>query len=144
MRTTGESGSVIDQRVIFAEAQDHTAGWDARDIFNADETGFYIHTFPKVTLAAAARPGIKLSKEQITCLLFANALGETLRPVVVCRSARPRCSRGDNAAQWQEIMPRIQYCSNPSAWITNTIFTQAIFGLDTPFACSLRCVVHMH
>ena len=45
--------------------------------------------------------GVKTAKERITVLLCASATGEKLKPLVIGRSANPRCFRGLNMSPEQ-------------------------------------------
>lgn len=67
-------------------------------LYNADESGLFFRLLPDRTFVAASEktvPGRKVAKERITFLLCANADGShKLNPLVIGKSANPRCFKG--------------------------------------------------
>lgn len=91
------------------------------DIYNADETGLFYEMLPCKTLDMKGQRchGGKHSKKRVTVLLCSNADGSDKRPpLVVGKSARPRCFRGTRG------LP-VKYVANSRSWMTRAIF----FGL---------------
>ncbi|XP_062511789.1 tigger transposable element-derived protein 6-like [Corticium candelabrum] len=74
-------------------------GYELRDIFNADETGLFYRALPSRSMVVKGdeAKGSKTAKERITALLARSAVGENLTPLVIGRSANPRCFRGVTA-----------------------------------------------
>ena len=60
--------------------------------------------------------GSKKAKERITALLACSAVGEKLTPLVIGRSANPRCFRGVTAC-----LP-VTYAANKKASMTSDLF----------------------
>lgn len=91
--------------------------FDAADIFNADETGFFYKRLPKHTLAVRLETcqGTPQSKERLTVLVGANMIGsEKLPLLVIGKSQRPRSFRGANVP--------VKYVANSNAWMTKIFF----------------------
>jgi hypothetical protein len=95
------------------------AGYDPKDVFNADETGLYYRALPNRTYVIKGDPakGLKGSKERMTVLIACSAAGEKLTPLVIGRSAKPRCFRGAG------VLP-VRYVNNKKAWMTGQLFTE--------------------
>ena len=73
-------------------------GYELKDVFNADETGLFFRGLPERSLVVkkGERKGGKKAKERITLLLCCSATGEKLEPLILGKSANPRCFRGIN------------------------------------------------
>ena len=93
-------------------------GYELRDIFNANETGLFYRALPSRSMVAKGdeAKGSKKAKERITALLACSAVGEKLTPLVIGRSANPRCFRGVTAC-----LP-VTYAVNKKAWMTSDLF----------------------
>ncbi|KAF9763707.1 Tigger transposable element-derived protein 4, partial [Nosema granulosis] len=94
--------------------------YEAKDIFNLDETGLFIKNFGNksyVIKDVDDRKNIKLNKTRVTLLLAFNRFGEELPPLVISKSKRPRCFK----IAEPEVFD-ILYDSNDSAWLTRDIF----------------------
>ena len=107
------------------------------DIFNADETGLFYRCLPDKTLAFKGEKchGGKHSKERITLLLAANMNGsEKIKPLLIGKSAKPRCFRGIN---WLPV----DYKSNSKAWMTSALFEEWFIKLDRRFKAEKRKVL---
>lgn len=113
------------------------APYEADDIFNADETGLFFKCLPDKTLTFKNEKcyGGKLSKERVTLLLAANMSGsEKLKPVIIGKSAKPRCFAG------VKCLP-LTYYSNKKAWMTSEIFEKWLLNLDKHFQLQNRRVL---
>lgn len=123
----GESGDVSEEVVNdwTQRIPDIVAGYDPKDIFNADETGLYYRALPNRTYAIKGDPckGTKTAKERITVLLACSAAGEKLTPLVIGRSAKPRCFRN------KDILP-VTYRNNRKAWMTSVLFAEWLDKLN--------------
>ena len=102
--------------------------YNADDIYNVDKTGLFYKLLPDRTYAFKGEEchGGKLSKDRITLLLGSNMSGtDKIKPVVMGKSAKPRCFAKINT----ETLPVI-YRSNRTAWMTCEIFNEWLFGWD--------------
>ena len=88
-----------------------------KDIFNADETGLFWKMTPDRTLSFRGDlcKGGKRSKERVTVLVAASALGEKFPLLVIGKSKRPHCFRG-------VLNLPVEYDANRSAWMTGEKF----------------------
>ena len=95
---SGESGEVYEETfqswnerlpVIFAS-------YSPQDILNMNETGKFYRALPNKSLSEAAKlcRGGKKSRERIACAFFVNAAGGKENPIVIGKSANPRCFKG--------------------------------------------------
>ena len=96
-------------------------GYKAEDIFNADETGLFYRAMPDKTLAnkSDSCKGGKLAKERLTVLLCASSRGEKLKPLVIGKSAKPRCFKNANIKEFP-----ILWRSNRKAWMVMDLFSE--------------------
>ena len=65
-------------------------------IWNEDETGCFFRALPDKTLTDAKKAckGGKKTKIRIVLTFFVNASGEKEMPIVIGKSASPRCFKG--------------------------------------------------
>lgn len=96
-------------------------GYSPENVFNADETGLFYRAFPSKSMVVRGQDaaGIKIKKDRITALLCVGAKGETLKPLVIGRSAKPRCFQGIDVASLG-----VDYKFNKKAWMTDAMFTE--------------------
>ena len=98
MTVSGESGEVREETVESRKERlpQILAGYSPEDILNLDETGKFYRALPNKSLSEAAKQcrGGKQSKERVTCAFFVNAAGGKEKPIVIGKSANPRCFRG--------------------------------------------------
>ncbi|GFV57194.1 tigger transposable element-derived protein 4 [Trichonephila clavipes] len=74
--------------------------YEPRNIFNTDETGLFFKCLPEKTFTFKKEKchGGKHSKERLTILLAVNMDGsEKITPLVIRKSAKPRCFKGINS-----------------------------------------------
>jgi hypothetical protein len=74
------------------------------------------------------RKGGKKAKDRITLLLCCSATGEKLDPLIIGKSAKPRCLRGVNLK-----LLKIRYESNRKAWMTRDIFHSWLKAMNNKF-----------
>ena len=98
MTVSDESGEVREQTVESWKKHlpQILAGYSPEDILNMDETGKFYHALPNKSLSEAAKQctGGKQSKERVTCAFFVNAAGGKEKPILIAKSANPRCFQG--------------------------------------------------
>ncbi len=110
-----DTGSLHTEQV---KLQDVLSEYEPDDIFNFDESALFFRLPPNRTLASIKRKGKKVSKDRITVGLCCNLTGsEKLDPVVIGKSAKPRCFKGENMKQ-----KKIMYYSNKKAWMNTAVF----------------------
>jgi hypothetical protein len=109
----------------FIEKLNHiirTDGYSLEQLYNCDETGLFLRTLPRTTLASlneANAEGYKMSKERVTILLCANAAGShRLTPVFIGKFKKPRAIKNEIAH-----LPVI-YKSSKYAWMTEALFVE--------------------
>ena len=122
----GESGSV-DVQIVDRWKQIHTDlinSYDAKNIFNVDETGLMWRCTPNKTLIFENEmpKGLKKSKERLTIMLCCSSSGEKLKPVVIGKSKNLRSFRN-------KFLP-VEYDGNKSSWMTSSLFSTWLLKLD--------------
>jgi hypothetical protein len=101
--------------------------FDAKNVFNCDETGLCFKALPDKTLAVKKDDckGGRLSKERLTVLLCASALGEKLKPLVIGKYKRPRAFGRQNIEKFP-----VTWKANRSAWMTAELFGNWLRALN--------------
>ncbi|XP_018792792.1 PREDICTED: jerky protein homolog-like [Bactrocera latifrons] len=89
-------------------------------LYNADESGLFYRMLPDRTFVEAIEktaPGRKILKERITFMLCANADGShKLKPLVIGKSANPRCFSGFNHP--------LEYVNSKKAWMDSQLLSE--------------------
>ena len=113
-------------------------GYSLDNIFNADETGLFYRTLPTRSLVANGHhcEDGKKAKERMTVLLTASATGEKLKPLVIGKSANPRCFRGVHRAALG-----VEYEANRKAWMTSDLFQAWLEATNNKFSSQQRQVL---
>ena len=94
--------------------------FDSHDIYNADETAFYIkQQTDKSYVIGNQTDAPKKDSSKLTVLFACNAMGHKLAPVFICKSAHPRCFKNFD---WNE--EGIIYPSNTASWMSVDIFNE--------------------
>ncbi|GFY25880.1 tigger transposable element-derived protein 6 [Trichonephila clavipes] len=101
--------------------------YESGNIFNTEETGLFFKCLPekafKIKKEKCHRG--KHSKERLTILLAVNMDGsEKITPLVIGKSAKPRCLKGINSFP-------IKYRSNKKAWMTAELFNEWLVSLNS-------------
>lgn len=95
---SGEAGDVREETVDAWKERlpEILQGYAPKNIWNMDETGQFFRALPNRSLAEASRncTGGKRSKERLTCAFFVNGSGDKEKPIIIGKSANPRCFRG--------------------------------------------------
>ncbi|GFV58354.1 tigger transposable element-derived protein 6 [Trichonephila clavipes] len=105
---------------------DLTKEYEPRNIFNTDETGLFFKCLPEKTFIIKKEKchGGKHSKVRLTILLTANMDGsEKITPLVIGKSAKPRCFKGTNSFP-------MKYRSNKKSWMTTELFNEWLVSLN--------------
>ena len=137
---SGESADVKEE--VVAEWSERLASkceeFELKDIFNADETGLFFRSLPCRSLVAKGDDckGGKLSKDRVTVLLCASATGEKLMPLVIGRSANPRCFKSCHRTSL-----RVTYESNKKAWMTGEMFAGWMRRIDNQMRLQNRHIL---
>jgi len=119
------------------ELCDRLKGFEPRNVFNADETGLFFKCLPTHTLGFKNERchGGKGSKERVTLLLAANMDGsEKLKPVMIGKSAKPRCFKGIKSFP-------MHYRANIKAWMTSLLFKDWLLQLNREMASQNRKIL---
>lgn len=119
---SGEAADVSEDTVEgwHERIQTLMVGYEAENIWNADETGCFYKALPEKTLGERKKEckGGKKAKERLTIAFFANAAGGKEPPIVIGKAAKPRCFKGIRDPKKPEGIP---YYSSPKAWMTSEI-----------------------
>ena len=97
------------------------SGYERKDVYNMDETGVFYRALPDKTLSVKGQDckGGKRSKERITVVMCCNMDGQFMKPLVLGKSAKPRCFRNlDN-----DTLP-VTWKHNKKAWMTSVLFAE--------------------
>ncbi|KAL2611635.1 hypothetical protein R1flu_023327 [Riccia fluitans] len=80
-------------------------GYDLKNVFNMDETGFFFRALSDSTLNHAKQSckGGKQGKDRVTVVLTCSAMGEKLPPWISGKSKNPRSFRGQDMTQLKEL-----------------------------------------
>ena len=132
---SGESGDV-NQETVTAWREGLVTlvhGYSPKDIWNEDETGCFFRALPDKTLADAKKAckGGKKAKIRITLAFFVNAAGEKEMPIVIGKSASPRCFKGIRDKKMPLGVP---YYSNAKAWMDSVIMLDILNKINRKLA----------
>lgn len=112
-------------------------GYEACNVFNADETGLFYKCLPDRTMSFKNEKchGGKHSKERVTILFAANMDGsQKLKPLLIGKSAKPRCFKGIKSFP-------MTYRFNRKAWMTTNLFQEWLLDLDNQMKKQKRKVL---
>ncbi|GFU40220.1 tigger transposable element-derived protein 6 [Trichonephila clavipes] len=121
--------------------------FEPRNNFNMDETRLFFKCLAEKTFTFKKEKYHveKHSKERLTFLLTVNMDGsEKITPLVIGKSAKPRCFKGINSIP-------IRYRSNKIAWMTTELFNELLVSLNSDMKrerkmtyslISVNCTVH--
>ena len=123
---SGKAGDVHEETVDSRKERlpEILEGYAAENICNMDETGQFFRALPNKYLAEASHncKGGKRSKERLTCAFFVNSRGDKEKPIIIAKSANPRCFRGISD---RVTLPR-EYFSQPKAWMESGILEEIL------------------
>ena len=127
MAVAGEAGDVSTETVESwnERAREITRGWKAENIWNMDETGSFWRGLPEKTLSEKGRrcTGGKQAKQRLTWAFFTNAAGEKEDPVVIGKSASPRCFKNLKS---KHRPYNCSYFASKKAWVTTEVMTEVL------------------
>ena len=95
-------------------AREITRGWNKEDVWNTDETGSFWRGLAEKSFDERGKrcSGGKKAKQRNTWAFFVNAAGEKEDPIVIGKSAKPRCFKNiktkrvrANAVIFQTVKP---------------------------------------
>lgn len=77
---------------------DLISGYEAKNVFNMDETGLFFHALPTQSHIQQGQEcnGGKTAKDRLSISFCASATGEKLAPIVIWHSENPCCYKGVN------------------------------------------------
>lgn len=107
-----------------------------RDVYNADEGGFFYNWLPNRTLALKGEPctGRTASKKRVTVLFCDNMDGSYKRRLLLIRkSVRPRFKK-------RECLP-VTHQANSRAWMTQALFSCWLRKFDEEMVAEKRRMV---
>ena len=115
---------------------DLLSGYAPSDVFNAVETGLYYWALPSRSMVVHSDPrkGIKMANEHVTVLLACSAAGEKLTPLLIGKSAKPRCFKG-----LELVTLPVTYRANKKAWMTSVLFKERVERLNGQMQHSVIC-----
>ena len=131
MSVAGEDGD--DNSVTLESWQERakelSKGYAPEDVWNMDETGQFWKALPNKSLSESGRRcrGGKKAKQRCTWAFFVNASGGKEEPVVIGRSAKPRCFKHlkDNTRLY-----KCHYFSNKKAWMRTEVMVNILTKLN--------------
>jgi hypothetical protein len=132
-RLFGESGAAQlgeECERIMADIREAARGYDARDVYNMDETGFNWRTVPEISLGTTQHKGGKKDKARITAVMCCNAMGTDRVPIwYIGKAARPTCFRTARIERLDGLGAK--WRSNPTAWIDHKIIIEWLRWFDS-------------
>ena len=117
---SGESGDVSGATVKSWKERlpEILRGYSKKDVYNLDETGCFWRALPTSGFGEKGKKcaGGKQKKQRFTIAFLVNATGYKEKPIVIWKSANPRCLRGFNKSQ----LP-VHYYDQSNAWMSGDI-----------------------
>lgn len=112
--------------------------YTADNIWNLDETGCFWRALPDRGLGQmkASCKGGKKSKNRVTVALFANATGMKEKPVVIYKSAKPRCFKRID----KKNLP-VSYYHQEKAWMSGEIMYSILNKLNTRLVSQRKSIL---
>ena len=142
MTVSGECGDVPEETVTgwFERVAVLLTGYKPEDVWNTDETGCFYRALPDKTLSDKKKKcrGGKKAKERLTISFFVNAAGEKEPPIIIGKSATPRCFKGLRDKATPHGLP---YFSNSKAWMNMDIMDTIIIKLNRRMVRERRNII---
>ena len=113
-------------------------GYKTDDVWNMDETGVFWRALPDSGFGQKGKEckGGKKSKHRITVAFFVSATGVKEKPIVIWKSANPRCLKRFD----RHTLP-VQYFSQTKAWMTGDIMVSILTKLNARLALNRRSIL---
>ena len=109
--------------------------YDAKDVYNIDETALFFRTMPRKGLVLGVRaPKSDALKDRITVMAGASMTGEKLPPLIIGKSDQLRGFNHSIQDQYSndELQP-LYYTGNATAWMNRSVFVTYLNKLDNIF-----------
>ncbi len=118
--------------------QNIVAGYEAKDIYNGDETGLFYRAFPNKTLCLRGEKctGGKISKERLTIFVCGNMCGDLEMPLVIGKAKKPRCF---NNVKIQSLP--VIWRNNTKSWMTCALMEEWLISFNQRMARQNRRVL---
>ena len=112
------------------EIREEVSQYEARDVFNTDETGLFWKKSPRVSLATSKAPGLKEEKARITAVLICNADSTEKLPIwFIGKHKTPRYFTVARIKDIKTIGAHWRY--NSKAWMTHKIMLEFLRDFDS-------------
>ena len=103
-------------------------GYQLKHIWNMDENCSLFKAIPSKGLAQKVKKGGKKSKQRMTAAFFVSADGGKVdKPIVICKSKKPRCFKRTNAASKHK---QVSYFVDAKSWIQIDIIEKVLEKLN--------------
>ena len=140
MTENGEAGDVSGNTVESWKERlpELLEGYDAKDVWNIDETGCFWRALPEKGFAQkkTACKGGKKAKERMTIAFVVNAAGgKESPPIVIWKSQKPRCFAGIITSQ----LP-VHYYAQSKAWMSGEILHEILGKINRQLVAASRSV----
>ena len=128
MSVQGESASVSGDivREYQEKFKELLKEYEAKNIFNLDETALFYKLLPNRTLCNQAKArGVKSSKERVSVVFCVSYTGEKLPPMIIGKAAMPRSLRGVDLNK-----VGVKYTNTFKSWMTSSLFQEYLRELN--------------
>lgn len=128
----GGSASALEVATDMTKLREALTKYDAKCIFNVDETGLFFKLLPRRTYICAYENrksvrGTKAmrAKDRVTAYVCTNATGVKVPMAIIGKAKSPRCFRIET--------PPVTYFSQRNAWSDSATFKQWFYNIFLPF-----------
>ena len=124
----GESTSVnrVTVKKYIEDFQTTVKEFEAKNVFNLDETALFYKLLPNKTLCNQAKAsGVKSSKERVSVAFCVSLAGEKMTPLVIGKARNPRSFKGVDLKRIG-----IEYTSTCKSWMTSGVFQEYLRSLN--------------
>ena len=136
----GESGEVQGSTVDSWKERlpEIVSNYTKEDIWNMDETGVFWRALPSKGFGEKGKGcrGGKQSKQRITVAFFVSAAGVKEKPIVIWKSANPRCLK-----RFDKSLLPVTYFDQKKAWMTGDIMEAVLGKLNRQLASKKRSIL---
>ena len=139
---SGESGDVSGATVKSWKERlpEILRGYSKKDVYNLDETGCFWRALPTSGFGEKGKKcaGGKQKKQRFTIAFLVNATGYKEKPIVIWKSANPRCFRGFNKSQ----LP-VHYYDQSIAWMSGDILDTYLTSFNSKLRLEKRTILFL-